>query len=147
MPHTYTQNTIHVVFGTKNRVKAIPKEFQSKLWAYMAGICRNHKIVPVEVGGADDHTHLLLQIPPTITLSDAVSTIKANSSRWAYEEGRKFDWQQGYAAFSVSASSVASVVRYIQNQELHHKKRSLTEEWFALLKKHGLDFDRRYALG
>jgi REP-associated tyrosine transposase len=147
MPHTYTQNTIHVIFSTKNREKAIPKSFQSKLWAYAAGICRNHGMVPIEIGGSEDHIHLLVQIPPTITLSDAISTIKANSSRWAHEQGNKFAWQQGYAAFSVSASSVPSVGRYVRNQEAHHKKRSFQEEWFALLKKHGVEFDRRYALG
>jgi|SRR5690348_628711 len=147
MPHTYTQNTIHVIFSTKNRTKTIPKALQPKLWAYAAGICKNHKILPLEIGGGDDHVHLLIQMPPTLTLSDAVAIIKANSSRWVHERGRNFDWQQGYGAFSVSASSIPSVVRYIQNQEAHHKKRTFEEEWFALLKKHRLEFDPRYALG
>lgn len=148
MPHTYTQNTIHVVFSTKNRVKAIPKEWQPKLWAYAAGICRNHAIIPLEIGGAADHAHLLIQVPATIALADAVSTIKSNSSRWTRVKGRRrFEWQQGYGAFSVSASSIPAVTRYIQNQETHHRKMSFEEEWLALLKKHGLEFDERFAFG
>jgi putative transposase len=146
MPHTFTQNTMHVVFSTKNRTKTIPKAFQPELWAYAAGICRNHKIVPLEIGGADDHIHLLIQIPATLTLAEAVAAIKANSSRWAHGRGNKFAWQQGYAAFGVSASSIEAVTRYIRKQELHHKKRNFEEEWFALLKKHGVEFDARYAL-
>jgi REP-associated tyrosine transposase len=147
MPHTYTQNTIHVIFSTKNRQKTISKTLQPKLWAYTAGICRNHKIVPLEIGGTDDHIHMLIQIPPTLTVSEVVATVKANSSRWVHEQRIKFDWQQGYAAFSVSTSSIPSVVRYIQNQEGHHRTRTFEQEWFALLKKHGLEFDPQYALG
>lgn len=147
MPHTYTQNTVHVIFSTKNRVKAIPNAFQPNLWAYTAGICRNHKMTPLEIGGADDHIHLLIQIPPTLTIANAVAAIKSNSSLWAHKQRNKFDWQQGYAAFSVSASSIPSVARYIQNQATHHKKMNFQEEWFALLKKHGLEFDPLHALG
>jgi putative transposase len=147
MAHTYTQNTVHVIFSTKNRVRAIPKALQSKLWAYTAGVCRNHRITPIEIGGIEDHIHLLVQIPPTLTLSNAVSAIKSNSSRWAHEQQNKFDWQQGYGGFSVSASSIPSVVRYIRNQATHHKKMSFQEEWFALLKKHGVAFDPEHALG
>jgi putative transposase len=147
MPHTYAQNTVHVIFSTKNRVKAIPKILQPKLWAYVSGICRNHNIIPLEVGGADDHVHLLIQIPPTVTLADAVSAIKANSSRWAREQRTRFAWQQGYAAFSVSASSIPAVTKYIQSQEARHRKMNFEEEWIALLKKHGVAFDARFALG
>ena len=147
MPHTYTQNTLHVIFATKNRVKTIPKVLQPQLWAYMAGICHNHQIVSLQIGGVDDHAHALIQIPATITLAHAVETIKSNSSRWVTEQTRRFDWQQGYAAFSVSASSISAVTRYIQNQATHHKKLSFEEEWFALLKKHKVKFDPRYALG
>jgi putative transposase len=147
MPHTYAQNRVHLVFSTKNRVKAIPKALQPKLWAFIAGICRNHEIVPLQVGGADDHAHLLVQIPATLTLAHAVEVIKSNSSRWTREQKVRCGWQQGYAAFSVSASSIPAVARYIQNQEAHHKKMNFEEEWFALLKKHGIEFDSRYALG
>lgn len=89
----------------------------------------------------EDHAHLLIRIPPTIALSDAVLEIKARSSRWM---GKTFEWQRGYGAFSVSHSNIQSVVRYIRNQETHHRKMSFAEEFTALLQKHGIDFDPRY---
>src|SRR5271170_2219572 len=103
MSHTYAQNVIHVVFSTKDRCKTISKEFQPRMWAYVAGICKNHGIFAHAVGGTDDHIHLLIQIPPSLALAKAVLAIKSNSSRWTNEQGFKFSWQQGYAAFSVSA--------------------------------------------
>jgi REP element-mobilizing transposase RayT len=95
----------------------------------------------------EDHLHLLIQIPPVLPLSKAVATIKANSSRWSSEEGHKFSWQQGYGAFSVSASVIPAVERYIRNQEQHHKKMDFNAEFVALLKKHGIEFDPKYVFG
>ena len=94
-----------------------------------------------------DHAHFLVQIPATLTLAKAVATIKANSSRWAHEQGHKFSWQEGYGAFSVSASVVPTVVRYIQNQEAHHRKMSFEEEFVASLKKHGVEFEPKFVFG
>ncbi|MGA8220972.1 MAG: IS200/IS605 family transposase [Candidatus Acidiferrales bacterium] len=144
MPHTYTQNAIHVVFNTKDRAKLIPKDFQSRLWSYAAGICQNDKIFVHAIGGMDNHIHLLIEILPTLALAKAVNAVKSNSSRWANEEGFPFAWQQGYAAFSVSASNVPAVMRYIQNQESHHKKMSFEVEFIALLKKHGVEHDPKF---
>ena len=147
MSHAYAQNTIHVVFSTKDRRKAISKEFQPRMWAYAAGICKNHGIFVHAVGGMDDHMHLLLNIPPPLSLAKAVSAIKSNSSRWAGEHRQRFAWQQGYAAFSVSASNVPAVVRYIQTQEAHHKNMAFDAEFLALLKKHGVPFDPKFVHG
>jgi putative transposase len=147
MPHTYVQNTIHVVFSTRDRAKSIPPQFQSQLWSYVAGICVSHKIVVHAIGGTEDHIHLLIQVPATVALAKAVLTIKSNSSRWAHEQGHKFAWQENYAAFSVSASLVPTVVRYIQNQEAHHRKMYFDAEFVALLNKHGVDFDPKWVLG
>jgi putative transposase len=147
MSHTYAQNVVHVVFSTKDRCKVIPKEFQPKLWAYAAGICKNLDIFVYAVGGTEDHIHFLIQIPPTLALAKAVLTVKSNSSRWAREANQHFAWQQGYGAFSVSASIVPAVVRYIRNQEAHHRRMRFDEEFLALLKKHGVAFDHKFVFG
>jgi putative transposase len=94
-----------------------------------------------------DHIHLLIQLPQSLPLAKAILTIKSNSSRWAHAQNHKFAWQEGYAAFSVSASLVPAVVRYIQNQEAHHKKMPFDAEFLALLKKHGVSFNPKFALG
>jgi len=104
-----------------------------KLWAFMAGVCSKEKILPHEIGGMDDHAHLLIQLPPTWSLSDAVQEIKTSSSRWM---GKNFNWQRGFAAFSVSASSKDAVIGYIRTQDAHHKKMDFKSELIALLKKH-----------
>jgi REP element-mobilizing transposase RayT len=147
MSHSYSQNVVHLVFSTKNRAASIPNEFQPDLWAYIAAICQRQDILVHVVGGMPDHIHLLLQIPSTMSLAKCVETIKANSSKWAGEKGHRFSWQSGYAAFSVSASIVPAVVRYIKNQAAHHKKMNFAEEFVALLKKHGVAYDPKFVLG
>jgi len=144
MAHTYVQNVIHLVFSTKERRKLISKERQARLWKYMVGICKQERIFVHEIGGMEDHAHMLIQLPPTLSLSDAVLEIKTSSSRWM---GRSFAWQRGFGAFSVSASKLDTVVRYIRTQESHHKKMSFDEEFIALLKKHGVAFDLKYVFG
>ncbi len=147
MSHSYVQNIVHLVFSTKERRKSIPAEFQPALWAYVAGICKKNQIFVHAVGGMDDHIHSLIQIPSTLPLAKAVLTIKSNSSRWAREQIRRFEWQEGYGAFSVSASNVAAVEQYVRNQAAHHRKMSFEEEFVALLKKCGVEFDAKYVLG
>jgi len=147
MPHSYAQNIVHVIFSTKDRRKLIPKELQPKLWAYIAGVCKNHEIHVEAIGGADDHIHLLIRVPATMSVAKAILTIKANSSKWVNEPGRRFEWQEGYAAFSVSASLVARVARYINTQEAHHKRMTFDAEFVAMLKKHGVKFDPNFVLG
>jgi REP-associated tyrosine transposase len=147
MPHTYAQNVIHIVFSTKDRRKTISKEFQPRMWAYVAGICKNDGIFVHSIGGTDDHIHLLIQVPPSLSLAKAILAIKSNSSRWANDEGQKFAWQQGYAAFSVSSSNVPAVVRYIETQEAHHRRMTFDAEFAVLLKKHGIEFDPNFVFG
>jgi len=147
MPHTYVQNIVHLVFSTKQRLKLIPHEFQPRMWAYVAGVCKHHAIRVHAVGGMSDHMHALIQIPATMAVAKAVATIKANSSRWANEQGMRYAWQEGYAAFSVSASNVSAVVRYIHDQEAHHKRRAFDQEILALLRRHGVEFDPKFVFG
>jgi putative transposase len=141
------QNVIHVVFSAKRRQKLIPSAMKERLWAYAAGICKREKIFVHAIGGMEDHIHLLLQVPPTMAVADAVLTIKVGSSKWMSRQGPKFAWQKGYSGFSVSASNVATVIKYIQNQESHHKKMSFEQEFIALLKKHGVAYDPKYVFG
>jgi putative transposase len=147
MSHSYAQNHIHLVFSTKDRRKLIPKSLQRPLWAYLAGICKNNDMLSFAVGGMEDHAHLLFRLPPTIGLAKAINMLKANSSSWMSEQGRRFSWQKGYGAFSVSSSMVPAVIEYIDAQERHHQKMSFDEEFIALLEKHGVEYDSRYVFG
>ena len=147
MSHSYVQNHLHVVFSTKEREKLIAKSMQPRLWSYMAGIARNHDFLVIANGGMEDHVHLLILLPPILTLTKAINFLKANSSKWMSEHGARFAWQQGYGAFAVSKSNIAAVVRYIDEQERHHRKMSFEDEFIGLLKKHGMEYDPRYVFG
>ena len=140
MSHAYVANFVHCVFSTKNRENTIPVELQPRLWAYLIGIAKNLQITIMAVGGMPNHIHLLISVPPAMTLSVAVQKLKANSSRWMSEQGVQFEWQKGYAAFSVSPSLVETVATYIRNQEQHHRMRNFEEEFVALLRKSGIKY-------
>jgi REP element-mobilizing transposase RayT len=113
----------------------------------MAGICRNHALAAIAINGTGNHTHALFHLPRSMTLSKAVNLLKANSSRWMNEHGRDFAWQDGYGAFSVSESNTEAVVKYIRDQEKHHRKVSFEEEYLKFLKKHGIEFDPKHVFG
>jgi REP element-mobilizing transposase RayT len=150
MSHSYSSNRIHLIFSTKGREKRISEVLQSKLWPYMAGIARNHGFEAIKVGGVQDHAHALLLLPPAIPLAKAVQILKSCSSKWLNDTGsagRDFAWQEGYGAFSVSASHTEDVIRYIQNQPAHHAKRSYEEEFLELLKRYGIAYDPAHVLG
>jgi REP element-mobilizing transposase RayT len=125
-----------VVFSTKNRVRSIKKEIQPRLWAYMATTYRNHDILTKAVGGLDDHVHLLYRLPATLALSKSVYLVKTSSSKWMKQFVPDFDWQEGYGAFSVSASNLQPVIKYILTQGSFHKKASFRQELITLLKRH-----------
>ena len=140
MPNSYVSNHVHIVFSTKNRMKAMSEDLQPKLWAYMAGIIRNHGMHAVAIGGIEDHIHALINLGATLGIAKAVQVLKANSSRWMNEHPKtRFEWQEGYFACSVSRSQVASVIRYIASQKEHHKKMDSATEFALLLKKHGFE--------
>jgi len=145
--HTLARIHIHVIFSTKERQRFIPKKMQSSLWAYMASICHNKGIEPIAINGADNHVHVLFHLPPAMALAKAVNVVKANSSRWMSEHKRGFAWQDGYGAFSVSESNTDAVIRYIRDQEKHHRRRTYEQEYIAFLKKHRVKYDLRYVFG
>jgi REP element-mobilizing transposase RayT len=147
MPGTYTNLLYHLVFSTKNRIPLISKNLQADLYAYIGGIVRGEGGKLLEIGGMPDHVHLLVKLKPSVSLSIMLNRIKAKSSKWINQEKlklRKFGWQEGYAAFSVSESQVTKVRPYIQNQITHHRRQSFQEEFRALLVKHGIEFEERY---
>jgi putative transposase len=147
MAHTFSQNHLHIIFSTKDRRKTIAKELQPRLWAYLAGICKHHDMIALAVGGTENHAHICLHLPPKLALAKAVLLLKANSSKWMSEQGKDFSWQEGYGAFSVSASNLDQVIRYVRNQEAHHRKATFEEEFRALLRKHGVAYDPKYVFG
>lgn len=149
MSHTYSSNRIHVIFSTKERRKSISEELQTKLWPYMAGIARNHAFEAIKIGGVEDHAHALLLLPPTIPLAKAVQILKGCSSKWINDTvpNKGFAWQEGYGAFSVSASQTANVIRYIDNQASHHARKSYDEEFTRFLKKYGVAYDPVHVSG
>jgi REP element-mobilizing transposase RayT len=147
MPSTYTNLLYHIVFSTKERIPLINDNLKEELYKYIGGIIRSEGGVQLEIGGTSDHIHILAKFKPAISVSEMLNKIKANSSKWANDhkmELRKFGWQEGYAAFSVSESQAPAVAEYIRNQEEHHRKQTFREEFLALLKRHGIEFDPQY---
>ena len=150
MSHSYSSNRVHIIFGTKERKKCLSDDFQPRLWAYMAGIAHIQGFEAMIIGGVRDHIHALLALPPTLPLAKAIQFLKGSSSHWINEsrpgDGR-FAWQEGYGAFSVSASHTEDVIRYIRNQRQHHERKSFEEEFVGFLKKYGVAYDPAYVLG
>jgi putative transposase len=138
MSHAHAANFVHCVFSTKERRNRISPELQEKLYAYLIGIADNLGFKILAAGGTANHLHLLIGLPPSLTLAEVVQKLKANSSRWL---GEHFQWQKGYGAFSVSPSLLPTVQAYIRNQAEHHRKRSFEEELVALLRKSGVAYD------
>ena len=147
MPHSYVSSLMHCVFSTKERLPLITPELESRLWPYLGGIARENKMKAIAIGGTADHLHALLSLPATMSFAKAVQLIKGGSSKWihdAFNEHRKFAWQEGYGAFSVSSSQAQKTIDYIQRQKEHHRRRSFQDEFIALLEKHCVDYDHRY---
>lgn len=150
MASSLTSLNIHYVFSTKNREKVIEPVIRARLWAYMGGIARNHKMVPHAIGGTGDHVHLLLTLPPNISASKAIQLIKAGSSKWVHEEFpdfSNFKWQSGYGAFSVNVLNFERIIHYIHHQEEHHQEKTYEEEYRSFLEASRVEFDEKYYLG
>lgn len=138
---------IHYVFSTKNREPFIVPDLEAKLWAYMGGVARKNNMVALIINGTEDHAHVLLSLPSTITIAKAIQVVKGGSSHWVHQtfpEFQDFEWQKGYGAFSVSHFDLNKTIDYIKNQKIHHANRSFKEEYLDLLKEHELDYEVRY---
>ena len=145
MPHALTSNLLHCVFSTKERTNSIPDP--QALGRYLGGVAREKNIPLLMAGGTNNHLHLLIALPAAMPLAKAVQELKGNSSRWLNQHGSHFAWQEGYAAFSVSASNKRAVIEYIAAQPRHHEKRSFEQEFVAMLQKSEIDYDPRFIFG
>jgi len=144
---SYISSYFHCVFSTKERRPFLTPPLRERVWPFLGGIARQHKMRALEIGGVEDHVHILLSLPSTIPISKAMQLIKGGSSKWMHEtfpEQRSFAWQEDYGAFSVSVSQLDGVIHYIKHQEDHHRKVTFQEEFLALLQKHRIEYDERY---
>ena len=140
MSHTYCSALFHCVFSTKERRPIIPFDLKDRLWPYIAGIARMNRFKALAGGGMPDHAHVLVSLPATMPIAKAIQLIKGGSSKWINDhlKRRSFAWQDGYSAFSIGISQVENTVRYIDNQERHHKRITADEELLRMLERHGI---------
>jgi REP-associated tyrosine transposase len=147
MAQTLVNVMVHVVFSTKERRNLILPDLEPHLHAYLGGILRELHSPGLAINGTENHVHLLVAQSKTIALADLIRELKKGSSKWIKTQRaalRSFDWQDGYAAFSIGPSGVEATKRYIAGQKEHHRRRTFQEELVAFLKKYEVDYDERY---
>jgi putative transposase len=143
---SFTRLTYHVVFATKYRRPTIKEDIQERLYEYIGGILRGKKGHLIEIGGVEDHVHVLAGLSPTMAVSDVIRDVKAASSKWVKEERETeaFEWQKSFGVFSVSYDRVEAIRKYIRNQREHHKTKTFHEEYIDFLERHGIEFQLEY---
>jgi REP element-mobilizing transposase RayT len=153
MPQSLSKIALHLIFSTKNRVRAIAyPDLREHLDAYMVGILRNLKCPSIVTRSVIDHVHILFLLNRTATPADIVATVKRETSTWIKTQKAdikdpmlvKFAWQSGYGVFSVSESKIAAVKQYIERQEEHHERVTFQEEYREFLERHSVAYDERY---
>ncbi|MEK6231304.1 MAG: IS200/IS605 family transposase [Luteolibacter sp.] len=147
--HSLSSCLMHCVFATKERQPFLSHEIRDRLHPYLGGIARDNSMKALAIGGTEDHVHILLSIPATLSVSKAMQLMKGNFSKWLRDtfpeiKSKEFAWQQGFGAFSISVSSIDDTVRYIRNQEQHHQKKSFRNEFENFLRKHKIEFDPKH---
>ena len=147
MANTYTQIYIHSVFTVKYHDRVITKTWKNELYKYITGIVQNNGHKLLAINGVADHIHLFAGMKPNQSVSDLIQDVKANSSRWINNKHLvkgQFAWQEGFGAFSYAHSQLNNVIKYINNQEEHHKKHNFKQEYLELLQKFDIDFNDAY---
>ncbi len=147
MPNTYTQIHIQAVFPVKYRLSQIQDDWKNDLCKYITGIVQNHNHKMLAINGMSDHLHVFFGMRPTQSLSDLLQKIKGSSSEWINNQRltkRRFEWQQGYGAFSYCKSEVEKVIAYIRNQEVHHQKLSFLQEYRLFLEEFEIEYEERF---
>lgn len=149
MANTYTQIYLHIVFAVQNRISLIHPQWKNDLYKYITGIIQNNGHKLIAINGVSNHLHIAVGYKPNQLIPDLLQDIKASSSKWINEKRfikGKFNWQAGYGAFSFSHSQIDAVVKYLNNQEQHHKKKTFREEYMEMLEKYNVQFDEKYIL-
>lgn len=147
MPNTYTQIHLQLVFAVQNRISLIQNSWKNDLYRYITGIVQNNNHKMIIVNGTPDHLHVVIGMRPVQSLSDLMQDIKGSSSKWINDNKfitGKFQWQEGYGAFSYSKSHLTALINYVKNQETHHNKKTFLEEYKEFLDKFEVDYDERY---
>jgi REP element-mobilizing transposase RayT len=147
MANTYTQCYFHLVFAVKNRQALIENKWKDELEKYITGIIQNHRHKLLAIGSMPDHIHIFIGYNVNQLIPDLVEEIKTSSDSWIKLQRFskfKFEWQKGYGAFTHSRSQINQVVKYIENQETHHHKKSFKEEYTEILVKNGVEFKDEY---
>ena len=147
MPQSFSVVLLHIVFSTKNRAPIIRRDVESDLHAFLGGITRDCGCVALDIGGTEDHVHLLCSLSRTITIASLVEDVKTRSSKWLKTKGKsygQFHWQNGYGAFSIGKSQEGALKRYIARQKEHHKRVSFQDEFRTILRKYVVQWDERY---
>lgn len=139
---SFTRLTYHIVFATKYRKPTIKDDIQGRLHEYIGGTLRAKKGHMIEIGGVEDHVHILAGLSPSLAVSDVIRDVKAASSKWMKDERHidAFEWQRGYGAFTVSYDRVEAIRKYIRNQKEHHKTTTFQDEYIDFLERHGIQF-------
>jgi putative transposase len=148
MPQSLTKLYVHIVFSTKDRFPFLnDKGIRNEMHSYLGGACKTLESPPLIIGGISEHVHILCQQSKNRAISKVIGEIKRVSSIWIKTNGgilTKFQWQNGYGAFSIGRSEIEIVRRYIENQEEHHGKKSFQDEFREFLKEFGMEYDERY---
>jgi REP element-mobilizing transposase RayT len=147
LPQSLSKILLHLVFSTKHRQPWIADTIRPDLHAYLAGACRALGSEAYRVGGTADHVHMACTLPRTLTISRLLEEIKKSSSAWMKVQAHgvpEFAWQAGYGAFSLGLSQLPALIRYIDQQEQHHRKRSFKEELLELLGRYRVAYNEAY---
>jgi putative transposase len=145
MPQSLANVALHLVFSTKNRSMVLSAEIGEELHPYLARTLNSLGCPPIQVGGVEDHVHLLFRMSRTTSVAEVVEGVKTGSSKWLKTQGiTDFAWQSGYGVFSVGSHDIETVAAYVRNQPAHHAKTSFQDEYRALLHDAGIEFDERY---
>jgi putative transposase len=146
---SYRQILYHITFHTKDSEKVLKNSGNEELFKYIWGVLKNNNCKLYRINGIEDHIHIICDLHPSVSLANLIKDIKVSSSKWIKEKGiypKFIYWAEGYGAFTLSLKEKDSTIKYVMNQQQHHKKISFREEYIQMLKDNGIEFDERYLI-